>query len=420
MSGIHALDTINAFIEDTGVIVALAYLIARGQALSAMFLRTLEARPAIYVGTIFGCIGLTEVIFPGDRYPYVTDTLITTLAALTGGLNGSLMCTLVISLGAVFLQPWPIWPLTTISVFLAMAVSCPFRRFDGIRYSPWRGMIAGITAQAAVLAATCLYSPISGEHPNLWHASASVLANGFGLVLMVVVINDAWLRVNSERHRLDAERAKALAAQAQLTSLRARIHPHFLYNVLASIAGMCRQSPEAERATVQLSDLMRRTLEVSATSTIPLAKELDHVRVYLEIEQRRLGSRLAVEWEIDPRCGDVPVPPLSVQTLVENAVNHGVAPKVEPATITVATRLSARSVLVAVRDDGEGMPGNVRATIAASRDHEQHGLQLLSKQLAILFGSLARLRIYSRLGAGTLVAFSVPRTAADTEGTQWI
>lgn len=411
----HTLDTINAFIEDTGVIVSVAYLIARGQMLHSLFRRSLDSRHVALVGAVFGGIGLTEVIFPGDRYPYVTDTAIATLAVLTGDVGVGLVCVLVISLGALVLQPWREFILTTVQVLLAVGVAKPFRSFSAIRYSPWRGLLAGIATELAALAAYSVYCRLSDRPPHIWHGAISVFANGFGLTLMVIVINDAWLRVNSEMHRLDAERAKALAAQAQLISLRARIHPHFLYNVLASIAGLCRQSPEAEVATIQLSDLMRRTLEVSTTSSITLGTELEYVRTYLEIEQRRLGSRLSVHWDLDPSCNRALVPPLSVQTLVENAINHGVAPKIEPSSITVSTRNRGVNALVAVCDSGEGMPNTVRARITASAGQELHGLQLLSQQLHLLFGRSSRLRIFSRPLCGTLVVFSVPTVA--TTGT---
>jgi LytS/YehU family sensor histidine kinase len=250
------------------------------------------------------------------------------------------------------------------------------------------GMAAGMLSQAAVAGWLYSYGLVSGQHgkPMLYYGP-TILANGFGMILMTMVFNDAWVRVNSERHRLDAVRAKALATQSQLIALRARIHPHFLYNALASIAGLCGIAPaEAEKATVRLGDLMRRTLEASATATVPLSTELEHVRVYLSIEQQRLGARLTVNWDIDDSSNGVDVPPLCLQTLVENAINHGIAPKIEPGRLTITTRHNARSVLLAVADNGTGMTAEVRGQVSGTGEAAVHGMPILSSQLEILYG----------------------------------
>ncbi|MGO8671425.1 MAG: sensor histidine kinase [Capsulimonadaceae bacterium] len=412
----RTIDIVNAFLEDTGLITATSYLLARGRTLSALFQVHLPTRETVRVGVLLGAIGLTEEILPGDRYPYVADTLMTTLAAMTGGVGVGLACAVVIILGSLIIQPTVDWSLTTVSVVLVVFIVSPLHRFDGLRYSPWRSLTAGVLAQAGVLTARYLYAPISGKHPDFWPSAASVLANGFAMALMTIVINDAWVRINSERNRLDAERYKVLASQAQLAAMRARIHPHFLYNTLSSIAGMCEVSSLAQQTTIRLGGLMRATLEASIESTVSVGVELDRVRSYLDIEQHRIGSRLSIQWRIDPKCIDAQVPPFSIQVLVENAVNHGIAPVEGPRTITITVRSCRSGVLVAVRDDGAGMSELTRREIHAQTDLAIHGSHILSSQLTILFGRKSRLRLFSRpnsgqpvaTGAGTLAAFVIP------------
>jgi hypothetical protein len=401
----HALDTINAFLEDTGLITALAYVLARGRILSFWFQERTKSHEAVRTGLILGAIGASEVIFPGDRYPYETDTLMIALAVLTGGPIVGAISAMTVSIVAIALQSWPNWPLTMALAFLTVGVTQPFRRQGAPRYNPFICMAAAMLAQIVAVAARYVMAPASS---HLAHTSMSIVANGFGIVIMITVINDAWVRVNSERHRLDAERSKALAAQSQLSALRARIHPHFLYNALSSIAGMCAPSSLAQQTTIRLGQLMRQTLEMTVGPTVTLDNEIGHVRSYLDIERHRLGERVTVEWSVDPKCAGVAVPPLSVQTLVENAVNHGVAPSMDPGVISIAARQYRRHVLIAVRDNGLGMTRDMRRKIGQPSGEAIHGTEILARQLIILFGRRSRLRIFSGVDAGTLAVFVVP------------
>jgi DNA-binding LytR/AlgR family response regulator len=154
---------------------------------------------------------------------------------------------------------------------------------------------------------------------------------------------------------------------------------------------------------------MRRVLEADATTPLGLGDEIGYVRSYLEIEQLRFAGRLHVTWDVDEGCEHLRVPPFAVQTLVENAVQHGIGPKMEPGRITIKVRRSARHAVVAVKDDGMGMTTEERRAILMNRDGDRvHGLQILTQQLVLMFDRQARLRVFSRTDAGTLAAFVLP------------
>ena len=130
-----------------------------------------------------------------------------------------------------------------------------------------------------------------------------------------------------------------LVAQAREQALRARVRPHFLFNSMNSIAGLCRSDPaRAEQITLDLADLFRATFAIGPTHS--LAEELDLVRAYLDIEHTRFGERLALEWEVPPpEQLELQVPALVLQPLVENAIQHGIAPAREAGQVSVrATR----------------------------------------------------------------------------------
>jgi two-component system sensor histidine kinase LytS len=241
------------------------------------------------------------------------------------------------------------------------------------------------------------------NHQTLSTYWLSVPANGFGVALLLLVVSDAQLRAQSER-------ALSLVSQAQLNAWRARIHPHFLFNSLNSIAELCELAPQrAEAAIVQLSRIMRYSLESNSRITIPLAEEIDVARAYVGIEQERLGDRLAVNWQCDSASDPISVPPFAVQTLVENAVNHGLVPKKGAITLTVIVRISRSRTLVAVQDNGVGIPQPARILLSVAETPESHSMQILNQHLVQLYGRRARLRVFSKESVGTLISFAVPR-----------
>ncbi len=401
--------TINAFIEDTSVLAVIAYLLARGRLQTLLLRERLTGWEIATLGATFGLAALTEAAFPGARFPYTTHTLVVTFGTLTGGLPIGLTAAAVVTVGELVFNPMKGAVVTSIAVFLTALLVGGLRRL--IRTGP---RLAGAFA-AGVISQSCtfLFWLAVARPPRtpelLSHGLVSIPANGFGALLLLLVVDDAQVRARSERHRLEAERTHTLLAEGQLNALRSRIHPHFLFNTLSSIAGLCGVAPErAEAAIVRLGELMRRALEADGAAPAALADEIEHARAYLEIEQLRLGDRLSVIWSVDSRGDAAPVPPFAVQTLVENAVRHGIAPKIGRGTIRITVSRSAGHTLVAVADDGVGMPTPPAAGGPEAGETRLHGLQILTRQLVLRHGPRGRLRCFSRAGHGTLVVFRVP------------
>lgn len=403
------LRAINAFIEDTSVLLVFAYLLARGRILELLFRERLTGWQAVSLGCVLGILGLTETTFPGARFPYTTHTLIVTFATIAGRLPVGLITAAVVTAGAFLLRTMPAAVTTALAVLTCALVAELVRRAVGDRHRLLGGFAAGLLTQSATLV---VWADAAGRlHASVpfSHALITVPANGFGVILLMLVVSDARIRADSERNRAEAQRAQALVAEAQLNALRARVHPHFLFNTLTSIAGLCSVAPErAEVAIVRLGQLMRRLLEYKPTKAVLLSEEIAHVQSYLEIEQLRLGHRLSVTWKIDSRCESVLVPPFAVQTLVENAIQHGIVPKLGPGAILIAARRYPRHALVAVRDDGAGMTDDLRRSALSPAASRVHGLLILTQQLSLLYNARARLRLFSRAEAGTLAVFVVP------------
>jgi LytS/YehU family sensor histidine kinase len=205
---------------------------------------------------------------------------------------------------------------------------------------------------------------------------------------------------------LEEERARKLAVEARLSSLESRIHPHFLFNTLNSISSLIQEDPKlAERLVERLAALLRFSLDSNQTSTVPLDRELKIVTDYLEIEKARFGDKLRYSIDVPAELRAIEVPPLAVQTLVENSLKHAVATRRDGAAVSICARVSAGQVEVEVLDDG---PGFSVDSIKAG-----HGLENLQSRLAALFDERASLDFSTRDGQ-TAVTISLPLSEAAT------
>jgi signal transduction histidine kinase len=211
------------------------------------------------------------------------------------------------------------------------------------------------------------------------------------------------------RKQEQEQRARELSLQAsrsELKALRAQINPHFLFNALNAIAGLIHKDPFRADATVeQLAEVFRYTLKSSQKEWARLEEEMEFVQAYLEVEQARFGDRLTVEIDIDPAVRRVPVPTMVVQTLVENAVKHGVGAVRGPARIEVRARPEEGRLVVEVGDNGPGFP----EPAAASGGMASYGLRNIRERFRGYFGGRARLDALrdEELGV-TVVRIAVP------------
>jgi sensor histidine kinase YesM len=239
---------------------------------------------------------------------------------------------------------------------------------------------------------------------------ALVLAMTVGMSIAVYESMRARLdqaRESLRARELEVERAHRLATDARLASLESRLHPHFLFNALAAIAGQVREAPErAERLLVEFADLLRASLDATKRHTVPLGDEITVVQSYLEIEHARLGERLRAKLDVPEELRAWPVPPLALHTLVQNSVKHVVAARLGGAEIRVEARRAGDRLALSVWDDGPGFD--------LTEAPAGHGLETLRSRLGVLFGPDATLEA-TRGDGGARVTMSLPAQVAIAE-----
>jgi two-component system sensor histidine kinase AlgZ len=340
-------------------------------------------------------------------------------------LRDSLVTTLALTLFAVLLSDSvtprfvfyvaaEILIFTTIIMFLAWAT---FDRIWGEVHhhsetAQWAVFVLVMIAISGVgsVAGTLIIRSLGWE---MGASLATVLERSFkicAIVSLMIGVNEAAFdrlkgqlettKSKLQQEELERERALKLATEAQLGALESRLHPHFLFNTLNSISSLIPTDPvRAERMVERMAALLRFTLESHQHGVVTFNQEVKIVRDYLEIEQARLGGRLRWGLEIRGEMDEVKIPPLSIQTLVENSIKFAVAPNREGGEVRISAERKNGSLRVNVADTGGGF--------SLDSAPQGHGLDNLRARLAVLFGETAELSV-ERAEGWTTVSMKVP------------
>ncbi|HEX6372496.1 MAG TPA: sensor histidine kinase [Longimicrobium sp.] len=285
-----------------------------------------------------------------------------------------------------------------------LARRVPWPRPFRLRFAALHLAAAPAAAMAWLVSAIALET-LAGVTPDVQGADRVEMFLLIGTIFYAIVAGVAHAVEGSVR----AARAEAIAARTQLAALRAQLHPHFLFNALHTIVQLIPIEPRrAAEAAELVADLLRATLE-EQRDEVTLGDEWSFVSRYLAVERIRFGDRLVVREDMPDGLLDEPVPAFALQTLVENAVRHGAAPRVAATEIVVTAAGSASALTLSVRNSGDGKPAPATAAGAGT------GLARLRERLAVLYGSAARLECGPAGDGGFQAVLVVPRS----DGREW-
>ncbi len=252
---------------------------------------------------------------------------------------------------------------------------------------PWLARLATSHATIAmvglVVLDVLLFTMLANDFLYPDDPASQLQATGKSLVIAVLatlmVLRYFYLQ-HQWRHQKQAEMSY------RLTALQARIHPHFLFNSMNTIASLISTRPEqAEDAVLDLSELFRASLNTSE-QLVSLEEELALCRRYLALEQLRLGDRLKIDWRTDDALNRQAIPPLTLQPLVENAIYHGIQPRPEGGTVVIESQRTGQYVYLLIQ--------NPKPDEAAQRHHGNRvAMDNIQARVQALFGETAVLKL---------------------------
>ncbi len=295
-------------------------------------------------------------------------------------------------------------PLMGIELFVCLSIWFPCRTFSTDRFRLpqllLRHVLTAALMTAVWLLLGVLYSEILSDLSGnpAWRerydqAFPLLLATGLFLYFMFSLIYYMVLALEKSRQLEQKALEKLLSARsAELSSLRASIHPHFLFNSLTSLSTLMRKSPElAQEIILQLAGFLRYSLNYGKKGWVGVRDELDHIEDYLGIEKMRLGERLHYKFSIEPDTLEEMLPPFTLLPLVENAVKHGFQQSLEPGQLTMSIKKTPMSLVIEVENPFE------RAF--QTKQREGYGLAGLKKRLMNAYKGEAGLAVDKNEGS---------------------
>lgn len=206
------------------------------------------------------------------------------------------------------------------------------------------------------------------------------------IILVWLSIYYLWHYIDNSRNaKIDHVKMESLVKELQLKTIKAHINPHFIFNALNSIRALVDENPERARTAItELSNILRSSMQAEKMETTTLEKELSIVKDYLELEQIRFEDRLKVEYEIDEDTLDQQVPPMMLQTLVENAIKHGVSKQLNGGIIKVSSDFIGNHHELVVENTGD---------LNGTKNLEGFGITSTINRLKLLYGSDADFEI---------------------------
>lgn len=199
------------------------------------------------------------------------------------------------------------------------------------------------------------YNP---ERLQKYSKAERLLMSSFNAMWIILLWNMIYYLYHYvERNRkqeLDTLRLEAMVKSLELKTIKSHINPHFIFNALNSIRALVDENPtRARQAITELSNILRSSMQAEKMETVPLQQELDIVKDYLALEQMRFEERLSVNLSIDENTLELPIPPMMLQTLVENAIKHGISKSIDGGIVKVVSRLEGSDHILTVINSGK-------------------------------------------------------------------
>jgi len=347
--------------------------------------------------------GLADLLFRGVQVALVNVAIAGLVATISGNRFGHT----VLYAQCIGLSIWAI-----------IELGRRARPGDGRAWPPgWRGpaLVAAACAVGYVIGVTVADTLFGySSWPRYLHQPQQ-LARDFGptVVFCTIVAGAFWARGQARRQRAQVAAAAHEATLARLDMLQSQLEPHMLFNTLANLRALiATDPPRAQEMLDHLIAFLRATLAASRQSEHPLSEEFARLDDYLALMRVRMGDRLRTSASLPPELAALPVPPLLLQPLVENAIKHGLEPQRGPGELHVQACLDGATLVLRVADTGRGLDAAAHAKAREpAAPSSGFGLVQIRERLHTLHGDAARFTLAPRAGGGTLAEIRLPVAA---------
>lgn len=216
-------------------------------------------------------------------------------------------------------------------------------------------------------------------------------------LLPIFLITSIWWLIyfvwhyieRSRNSQVDKLKLESTVKELELKTIKSQLNPHFIFNALNSIRALVDENPQRARTAItELSNILRSSMQVEKAETVNLENELDIVKDYLALENIRFEERLKVQYDIDPETLELPIPPMMLQTLVENAIKHGISRTISGGTVVIGSHV--RDMHHEITIENTGQIGGEETT------GHGFGLQSTRQRLSLLYGNKASFNIYNK------------------------
>jgi sensor histidine kinase YesM len=215
--------------------------------------------------------------------------------------------------------------------------------------------------------------------PFVWTANLSSVVLFWFLIYFSI-----HLFQNYKRVEIESLIWEAAVKDFELKTLKSQLNPHFMFNAMNSIRALIEEDPEnAKAALTRLSNILRYSLKMERNETVPLEEEIQTVTDYLALESIRFEERLNYEINIDPRSDKIEIPPMMIQTIVENGIKHGVTKRTEGGKITVNSKMNGSNLIIQIKNSGQINEESLRHSKGFGIDNTKQRLNLLYGDKAV-------------------------------------
>jgi len=217
----------------------------------------------------------------------------------------------------------------------------------------------------------------------------ALIINDGSLIFFWGLIYFLWHYMEKIRNaQLDRLRLESTVKELELRTIKSQLNPHFIFNALNSIRALVDENPRRARTAVtELSNILRNSMKAEKAETVTLQNEIDIVKDYLALENIRFEERLKTHFDIDRDTLELPVPPMMLQTLVENAIKHGISREVGGGYVNICSRIQSGTHEITIQNTGH---------ISQQPGKGGFGLQSTRQRLELLFGDKASFGIYNQ------------------------